>query len=132
MQTIEILTGKTAFLNGQEGLHDQEQKFSESLLRSGKEILILDNLFLDNSKLKKIIECDNIVLSTRGTYAEQIKPLIDLFEKLNFAPKIVIVDSEDSAMFFLDICRSLKKKYNTSFFIFDMLDKKTLWELAWI
>lgn len=128
---IEKLKGITGFLNGQNGLHDREWKLSQYLKSIGKEILILDNLFNENKKLTKIIKCENIVLSTTGLYARKIDPILEIFIKMKYAPKKVIFMSENTALFFCEIARDLKKKYKTKFYYPDIIGNELI-EIAWI
>ena len=128
---IENLTGITAFLNGQKGLHEYEDKLSKLFITLNKEILILDNLFEDPKKIKQIITCDNLCLSTTGTYADKLKPLIDSFGKLNYAPKAIIFFGENTALYFCEIARELKKKYGTEFF-YPATFNSDLFEISWI
>lgn len=127
----DALNGITGFLNGQQGLHDQEQKIHDYLVSSGLKTLILDNLFEDGSKLFRIKECENIVLSTTGTYADKLSPLIAAFEKLNFAPRCVIFMGENTALAFCGIARELKKKHGTKFYFPDIIGKSLI-EISWI
>lgn len=130
--TLDILTGRTAFLNGQAGLHEQEEKLFNHYNKSGKDVLVLDNLFQAPDKLSLVVKCDNLVLSTTGMYAEKLAPLMEAFEKMNYAPKVVVFMGENTALFFCGLARELKKKYGTKFYFPDVLDRNMLMEVAWI
>ena len=129
--SILQLTGKTAFLNGQQGLHDMEEKLSESFIKQNKEILVIDDLFDHPERLRLVTDCDTIVLSTTGTYADDLKQLVSAFNKLNYIPKVVIFISENTAMSLLYVARELKEK-GTQFYFYDCFDNKTLYDINWI
>lgn len=129
--SLEILQGTTAFLNGQSGLHDTEERFSKFLIKNNKSIVIIDNLFENAARLSEVAACDNLVLSTTGMFAEQLAPLIDAFEKLQYSPKTVIFIGENTALTFVSIARELKKNCGTKFFFLDIIDF-SLREINWI
>lgn len=126
---LKSLTGVTGFLNGQEGLHSREEEMSDILIKMGKKVIVIDNLFKEPDKLLKIVKCNNIVLSTTGLFADKLHPLIKTFEKLKYAPKKVIFMGENTAMYFLGNARLLKKK-GTKFYYPYILDG--LAEIEWI
>jgi hypothetical protein len=130
-KSILTLTGKTAFLNGQKGLHDLESRFCKSFENNGKEVLVLDNLFEQPEKLKSLLDCDNLVLSTTGMYLEDVNKLVDAFKQLNYVPKVVVFVTEQTAMSLLGVAREMKK-LGTKFYFFDCLDNKSLQEINWI
>ena len=129
--SIKDLTGITAFLNGQEGLHSMEEKLCKKFTAANKQTLIIDNLFDMPSKLKGVMACDNIVLSTTGTFADKLQALTDAFEKMKYAPKAVIFISENTALIFCGIARELKKKHGTKFYFPDIFSDE-LREINWI
>jgi hypothetical protein len=95
MNTLNDLQGTTAFLNGQKGLHDLEEELCSALKRANKPFLVLDNLFEQSEKLLQVTKCDNLAFSTTGLYAEQLKTLVDVFEKLQYVPKNVFFLTEN-------------------------------------
>ena len=129
---LSELTGKTAFLNGQPGLHEQEKKLEEKFREAGKETLVLDNLFDSPKKLSKVKDCENLVLSTTGMYREKLQPLMEAFKKLNYAPKKVFFLSENTAMHFVGMARDLKEKHGTEFYYPDLLSKEFFWPIGWL
>jgi hypothetical protein len=126
------LRGVTGFLNGQEGLHEREEKFYDHLLSIGKKAIIIDDLFQNPKNLNKIKKCDNIMLSTTGVYADKLRGLISAFEKMNYCPKKVMFVSENTAMIFCGIARELKKKHKIEFFFPDLIDFEEIIEIDWI
>ena len=131
MESITELSGKTAFLNGQKGLHDMEARFSRSLIEHKKKVVVIDDLFENPKKLLKVVKCNNIVLFTTGQNHEEINSLVGAFEKLQYVPKVVIFVTENTALIFCGIARELKKK-GTQFYFFDCMDNKTLYDIGWL
>lgn len=129
--TYQQLTGITGFLNGQEGLHEQEEKLLKKLELLGKATLAIDDLFEHPEKLREIVKCDNLVMSTTGMYADKLEMLLEAFDKLSYAPKKVIFMSENTALAFCGTARELKAKYATKFYYPDMFGNY-LFELTWI
>jgi len=139
MESLSILdlNGKTAILNGGEGLHTIEEYVWKSLFNNKKEIVVIDDLYNQPEKIKLVIDCDNIILSTTGEYADDLKKVTDAFEKLNYAPKIVIFITYDTADILCDVARRFKKN-GTKFYSFDSpedydgIQYNTLHKINWI
>lgn len=129
--TIHQLTGITAFLNGQEGLHEFEEDLMKDLQKHNKPTLVLDNLFENPERLKEITKCDNLAFSTTGLQADKLEKLIEAFEKMKYVPKVVIFGGERSVMVFLGLARELKK-HGTRFYYYDDISGKDLYEIGWI
>ena len=110
MNTISQLTGKTGFLNGQQGLHGMEETILKALLKEGKEVSVIDNLFEEPEKLKSVVQCDNIVFSTTGFYADDLKKLIDVFRQLEYVPKVVIFATDKTAEALIYPAKEFKTK----------------------
>lgn len=121
MNKLSDLKGTTALLNGQEGLHDTEAEFKSALDRLGKSVLVLDNLFEQSEKLLQVTQCDNLAFSTTGLYAEQLKTLVEVFEKLQYVPKNVFFLTDQTALTFSGVARDFKEK-GTKFYFLDFLD----------
>jgi len=130
-KTLKDLNGTTAFLNGQAGQHDMEGKLVLRMLKLGKKVKLIDNLFEQPQKLAEVVGCDNLVLSTTGMYAEKLRMLVDAFHKLNYVPKVVVFMGENTAMSFLGTARELKAKHGTEFYFPDVFDD-CLYEVSWI
>lgn len=131
MNTINDFTGITAFLNGEEGLHDIDQDIHDKFIEEGHVVKVLDNLFENPKPLKNLRHYSNIVLYTTGLRPEKIAPLELLFENSGYVPKNVIFISEGTALSFIGLARDLKAK-GTGFFFIDFMDKKTLYPIDWI
>lgn len=127
----EALTGITAFLNGQEGLHDREEEFSEALIEYKKEVLVLDDLFTKPQRIADVVKCDNLVLSTTGMYAGKLNRLVKAFEKLDYIPQVIIFGNENTALYFCEMAREYKKR-GTKFYYLNIIDVKTLQDIGWL
>jgi hypothetical protein len=112
------LEGKTAFLNGQPGLHKMDRVLHDMLESLGKNVIILDNLFGPKGRegLYKLIteDIDNIVLHTTGIHSIELKTLVNIFEMFDqeygWRPKRVITIDETTTMVFLSVFREFKEK----------------------
>lgn len=130
-KTINDFTGITAFLNGEDGLHDLDQDVHDKFIEEGHVVKILDNLFENPKPLKNLRHYSNLVLFTTGLRPEKVQPLVELFEKSGYVPNNVIFLSENTALSLVGLARDLKKK-GTKFFFIDFMDHKTLYEIEWI
>jgi len=131
MTTINDFTGITAFLNGEEGLHDIDQDVHDSFVKEGHVVAVLDNLFENPKPLKNLRHYSNLVLFTTGLHPEKLQSLIVLFEKSGYVPKNVIFLSESTALTLCGLARDLKPK-GTNFFFIDYFDNKTIYPITWI
>ena len=132
METIFELTGRTAFLNGTQGLHDGLDKPLFNKMQSHNlDVIIIDNLFEDAAGLKKLWGVSNLVLFTLGQDNDKLQTLIAAFHELKFVPKAVIFMSDGTAEIFIGLARELKKK-GTEFYFWDCIGKEILFEIGWI
>lgn len=131
MTTINDFTGITAFLNGEPGLHDPDQKLYDAFTKAGLEAVIVDDLWVDPTPLKDLWKYENLVLFTTGLLPENFRPLLKIFNGSGYVPKRVIFLTETTALFFVDLARDLKK-LGTKFYFVDFLSFKNLVEIPWI
>lgn len=129
--TINILEGTIAFLNGDPGLHYQQENYVKFLTKAGKNVVVLDDLYNQPEKLNKVRDCETLYLQTTG-FRSELKDLVNIFKSLNYVPKNVIFDGENTAMVFLSLARTFKKEHGTRFFFEDLLDQNQLLEINWI
>ena len=137
MNTLKELQGTTAFLNGQEGLHDLDEQLKSALQHLGKPTLVLDNLFEQSEKLLSVTQCKNLAFSTTGMYVDKLKILADVFKQLQYVPETVFFLTEETALTFSSLAGEFKKK-GTKFYFPDSIDlllKKddvAVYEYSWI
>jgi hypothetical protein len=125
---LKDLEGVTCFLNGQEGLHTLEERLLSKLTDLGKDVLVLDDLFEQPHRLVEVVKCKNLVLSTTGLYVDNLTKLVAGFEKLNYAPEVVIFLTENTALALLGTAREYKLKGTKFYFTLDSF----LVEYSWI
>lgn len=131
--TLDKLNGKTAFLNGEEGLDSEERKLFNKLKDLDKDVVQLDDLYNFPERLTQLTECDNIVLQSTGQRAVEIGRITKAFLKLNYVPKNVIFGSESAAFAFLDVARGIKKSHpETKFYFYLPGSVVYLTEINWI
>lgn len=131
MMTIHLLTGTTAVLNGQRGIHSIEADFSNEIIKLDKEVVIIDDLFMNPHNLKKVTGCDNLIIQTSGQDIDDLDRLSKNFKLLDFTPKIIIFMTENSAISLMPLAKFFKSK-GTKIFLADTVDNSSLWEIRWI
>lgn len=110
------IDGRVGFLNGEPGLHEQEQELHDYLEANRIPCLKIDNLFEEPEKLEDITLCENIVFSTTGIRADRIVPLVERFKELDHQLEKVIFASKTAAESFTGLAREYKEKYGTKFY----------------
>ena len=137
LNNLKDLQGTTAFLNGQKGLHPLEEDLKSGFDQLGKPYLVLDNLFEQSEKLLQVTKCDNLALSTTGTYVDDLTVLVKVFKQLQYVPKVVFFLTDETALTFADLAREFKKQ-GTKFYSVDSVDlllKKdnvSVYEITWL
>lgn len=107
-----------AFLNGELGFHDSGhfnlfQKFNSE----GVYVAVLDNLYNQPGKLSQIVKYDAIVVGTTGFEIAKTNQLFDLFESLDYNPRVVIFAPNEEPFIYM-----VKKLTNTKFYKLDYSD----------
>lgn len=117
---IKDIPGKTAFLNGQSGLHELDRELYDLMLSEGKEVRIFDNLFDSVSELKDLVfdNYQNLVVITTGVHREELEIIYELFiafRKAGYTPKRVISLTEQTTMALLGAFKEFKE-YGVKFY----------------
>jgi hypothetical protein len=86
---------RVCFLEGASGI-DYELCY-ETLEEAGYDMYVLDGLYDDPTRIKKLedIEPECLFIGTTPFYADKKKILINHFERLDYKPKYIMVFNED-------------------------------------
>lgn len=92
MNYLELLTGTTGFINGDNGVDDIIEDLYGLLKENGRTVIVIDNLYYPHGRdnINLIKECDNIIIYTQAVYWERTEYLIKEFLKLKYVPKNVL------------------------------------------
>lgn len=125
---FEDVTGKTAFLEGGGGLANFEKDLYDFLESNGKEVVLIDSLYEQPSRIKGIVGCENLCFFTTGVYKPFLTRIIAEFEKLNYQPARVFFVHKIAATFFPDQIERLSQQ-GTKFYVADH-NEKLFYELT--
>lgn len=107
----------------------------DCLIRWGFDVSELNNLYDNPEKLKTLPELnpDCLFIGTTGMRTEEIKELTSIFMQLNYVPKAIMFEGENSAMTFLNAARHFKEKGTKFYFApSPFFDDEVINEIKWI